>query len=225
MTSNNRPDNSYRRFQWLFLILDPRWVEVIAQIWNLGKKIFRGFSNEGIYEALDYEYQIELQDKDGEHATIKKREKVRYLQDNITSFQDWAWGDKKIFLNYRCSPGTPVDEFRLGHKTCKLISLRETRNKGDIDEFHMEWEMKRGFSKTTGFWGTGIRYRTKKVTVKVIFPTDRPPIHASITESNLKRTQILGPEAQKLLLDGRTMVVWENSNPRLYETYVLKWEW
>ena len=82
-----------------------------------------------------------------------------------------------------------------------------------------------GFWKKTGFWGTGIRHRTKKVTVKVIFPQDRPPIRASVTESNLQRTQILGIDAQKMLLDGRTMIIWEKSNPRLYENYVLKWEW
>lgn len=218
-------DNSEGRYRLLSFILDPRWVEIVAQAWKLGRKILRGLANEGIYEVLDYEYQIELKDKSGKHATIKKREKIRYLQDHITSYQDWAWGDKKVFLNYRCSPGIAVDEFRLGHKTCKLISLRELRSKGDIDEFHMEWDMMQGFLKSTGFWGTGIRHRTKKVTVKVIFPKDRPPLQASITESNLQRTQILGIEAQKLLPDGNTMIIWENSNPRLYENYVLKWEW
>src|SRR6185436_123728 len=118
-----------------------------------------------------------------------------------------------------------VDEFRLGHKTCKLISLRELRRKGDIDEFHIEWDMLQGFLKKTGFWGTGIKHKTKKVTVKVIFPKDRPPLQASVTESNLQRTQTLGTETQKKLPDGRTMIIWEKENPRLYENYVLKWEW
>lgn len=207
------------------MALDFPWFELIGTVWKIGRKVIRGMSQEGIYEVLDYEYQIELKDTAGENAAIRKREKIRYLQDHISTFQDWAWGDKKIFLNYRCSPGTPVDEFRLGHKTCKLISLREFRNKGDIDEFNMEWEMKRGFLKNTGFWGTGIKNRTKKAAVKVIFPKARPPISASVTENNLKRTRNLGSEAQKLLPDGRTMIVWDCSNPRLYETYVLKWEW
>jgi len=211
--------------QLLTIALDLPWFELLGKIWKIGRKIVRGWSDEGIYEVLDYERQIELKDKGGKRATITKQEKVRYLQDYISTYQDWAWGDKKVFMNYRCSPGTPVDEFRLGHKTCKLISLRELRRKGDIDEFRIEWDMVRGFLKSTGFWGTGIRHRTKKVTVKVIFPKDRPPLQASVTESNLQRTQILGYEAQKILPDGRTMIIWEKSNPRLYENYVLKWEW
>jgi len=211
--------------QVLTIALDLPWFELLGRIWKIGRKIVRGWSHEGIYEVLDYECQLELKDKNGKLATVQKREKIRYLQDYITSYQDQAWGDRNVFLNYRCSPGVPVDEFRLGHKTYKLISLRESRNKGDTDEFHIEWDMQRGFLKSTGFWGTAISHRTKKVIVKVVFPKDRPPLHTSIVESNLQRTRDLAKDAQKLLPDGRTMITWENENPRLYENYVLKWEW
>jgi hypothetical protein len=210
---------------WLSVALDPSWIEIVARAWKLGRKIFHGLTNEGIYEVLDYQCQLELKDKSGELARIQKQEKIRYLQDYIISYQDQAWGDGELFQNYRCSPGTPVDEFRLGHKTCKLISLREFRKKGDIDEFHIQWNMRHGFLKSTGFWGTGIRYRTKKVAVKVVFPKDRPPTSASITESNLQKTRTLGKDAFKLLPDGKTMIVWQNEKPRLYENYVLRWEW
>ena len=211
--------------QVLTIALDLPWFQLLGRIWKIGRKIVRGWSREGVYEVLDYECQLELKDKKGNLATIQKREKIHYLQDYITSYQDQAWGDRNVFLNYRCSPGVPVDEFRLGHKTYKLISLRESRNKGDTDEFHIEWDMQRGFLKSTGFWGTAISHRTKKVIVKVVFPKDRPPLHISIVESNLQRTRDLAKDAQKLLPDGRTMITWENENPRLYENYVLKWEW
>jgi len=211
--------------QVLTIALDLPWFQLLGRIWKIGRKIVRGWSREGVYEVLDYECQLELKDKKGNLATIQKREKIHYLQDYITSYQDQAWGDRNVFLNYRCSPGLPVDEFRLGHKTYKLISLRESRNKGDTDEFHIEWDMQRGFLKSTGFWGTAISHRTKKVIVKVVFPKDRPPLHISIVESNLQRTRDLAKDAQKLLPDGRTMITWENENPRLYENYVLKWEW
>jgi hypothetical protein len=218
-------DKSENRYHWLTFLVDPRWIQVIAQGWQLGRKILRGLANEGIYEVLDYECRLELKDTTGNLAKIQKREKIRYLQDYITSYQDQAWGDGEILLNYRCSPGTPVDGYRLGHKTYKLISLREFRNKGDIDEFHIEWNMRHGFLKSTGFWGTAINHRTKKVTIKLVFPKDRPPLQVSITESNLRKTHDLGKEAQQLLPDGRSIVVWENTKLRLYEDYVLRWEW
>jgi hypothetical protein len=147
------------------------------------------------------------------------------LQDYVTAYQDQAWGDGKILRNYRCSPGKPVDEYRLGHNTYKLISLREFRNRGDVDEFNIEWSMLNGFLKPTGFWGIAVNHRTKNISQKVIFPKSRPPLVASITESNLQRTQVLGKDSQKTMPDGRPMVLWEKENPGLYENYVLKWEW
>jgi hypothetical protein len=42
---------------------------------------------------------------------------VRYLQDNMIAYQDQAWGDGEILVDYRRIPGTPVDRYRSGHKT------------------------------------------------------------------------------------------------------------
>ena len=207
------------------IILGLPWVEILTEAWKLGSKMLRGMTNEGIYEVLDYQCQLELKDKTGRLATIVKQEKVRYLQDSVTFYRDQAWGDGEIFLNYHCSPGKPVDEFRLGHRTYKLISLREFRNKGDTDEFVIKWKMRNGFLKRTGYWGTSINHRTKKVTVKIIFPKNRPPLKVSVIESNLQKSQILGKNAQKVLPNGMTIVTWEAPNPRLYENYILRWEW
>ena len=74
-----------------------------------------------------------MEDQEGKSATFKKREKVRYLQDGVIAYQDQAWGDGQILVGYRCSPGTPVDRYRSGHKTYILISRREVKNKGEID--------------------------------------------------------------------------------------------
>jgi hypothetical protein len=63
---------------------------------------------------------------------------VRYLQDNVIGYQDQAWRDEEIFVGYRCSPGTPVGRYRSGYKTYILISRREIKNKGDVDEFNVE---------------------------------------------------------------------------------------
>lgn len=223
--NDNVPNNSNLRDKLLAIAFDLPWLAMIGSLWRIGRKILRGLADEGIYEVLDYECTLELKDQDGKNAIIHKREKVRFLQDYIIAYEDQAWGDGEILLDYRCSPGIPVDEYKLGHRTYKLISLREFKNKGDIDEFNIEWKMRNGFLKSTGFWGTSINHRTSKVTVKVVFPKDRPPLRAAITETNLQRTHILGKEGQQKLPDGRQMITWENFRPRLYEEYVLSWEW
>ena len=209
----------------MVIISELPWVKIIGQIWVFGHKLLRGLSSEGMYEVLDFVSELELKDRHGREAIFKKQEKVRYLQDNIIAFQDQGWGDGRIFMNYRCTPGTPVDRYRSGYKTHILISLREVKNKGDVDEFNIEWGIKQGFLLKTGFWATEISHKARRFTVKVIFPKTRPPIWVSILERNRQRTHILEENAKSRLPDGRWLITWENRQPRRYEHYILNWEW
>src|SRR5512138_3863042 len=161
--------------------LGQTWLEPVMQL--IGR-VLMGRSAGGIYEVQNYQCTLEVKDREGSLATVQKCERVRYLQDYIAAFQDQAWGDGSFLLNYKCSPGVPVDEYKLGHNTIKLISLRGLRNQGDIDEFNIEWSMKNGFRKSTGFWGTSINHRTHKAQVRIIFPKNRPPLEVSIYERN-----------------------------------------
>jgi hypothetical protein len=210
---------------WAIKLLNLPWVEILSELMMYGRKALRGLAIEGVYEVLEYETMLELHDTKGKKATLKKREKVRCLQDNIIAYQDQAWGNGDILLNYNCSPGKPVDRYRSGYKTHILISLREMKNKGDMDEFNIEWGIREGFLSKNGFWATEINHRTKHIRIHVILPKSRPPTRTSIAEKNHKRTHILGKDSIKQLPDGRWRVTWEKSKPRLYEQYLLKWDW
>jgi hypothetical protein len=211
--------------QLISLSSDSPWVKIAAQIINLGRKWLSGLSSEGMYEVQEYESTLEIKDCQGQKAVLKKYEKVCYLQNNIIAFQDQAWGDGKNLLYYRCTPGVPVDQYRSGYKTQILISLREVKNKGDIDLFNIEWEICQGFKNKACFWATEISHRMKSVTVKVIFPKNRPPQNASMVERNSQKTHVLGGAARVQLPDGRWMLFWKKSQPRLYEQYILNWDW
>ncbi len=211
--------------QLLFLIAGSPWLEIVASAWKLGRQIWRGMAGEGMYEVLDYEVTLELQDKRGQRALLNKREKVRYLQDNIIAFQDQAWGEGDFLVNYRCTPGKEVDRYRLGHKTHILIALREEKKRGDIDEFTIEREIHGGFLEASEYCEIGINHRTKRLLLQVIFPEARRPLRTSLVKRTRQRTQILGPEAVTQLLDGRWQVRWETKRPKLHEHYILKWDW
>jgi hypothetical protein len=219
----NSTDSSYTR-QIAFVTTLP-WFEIAGELWRIGRKLMRGLSNEGVYEVLEYDSTLELKDRHGESAIFRKREKVRYLQDYIIAYQDQAWGDGEILIDYHCTPGTPVDRYRSSYKTHILISLREVKNKGQVEEFNIEWGIRKGFLLQTGFWSTEISHRTKSVKVQVIFPQKRPPLKVSVVEKNRQRTIVLGKDAVVGLPDGRWQVAWEQSQPKLFEQYILNWEW
>lgn len=208
-------------------ILKNPWLGIVNLFFALSEKISQHLKPQppGLYEVLEYETTLEILDPQGKEATVHKHQKVRYLQDNIIAYQDQAWGDGDILIDYKCIPGVPVDRYRSGHKTHILISLREVKCKGDIDDFDIQWRWKEGFLTSTGFWGTRIDHKTKFVKVEIIFPQSRPPLSVFVTESNRKRTQKLGETHKKKLPDGRWMVVWQHYRPQLFETYLLVWEW
>ncbi len=223
---NGTADISLPRFSaWLPTSQHFYLFDTFASAWQIGRQIIEKFRSPGIYEVMDYELTLEIYDPKGRKATFQKRKKVRYLQDNIIAYQDYAWGDGDFLINYRTSRGTPVDRYRSGFKTYILLSLHEVRNRGDIDEFNIQWDIRQGFLTKDGYWGTDISQQTKHIKVNVIFPKSRPPLHLNIEENNPKRTHILTREAQKQLPDGRWLVTWENDNPKLYELYVLRWIW
>jgi hypothetical protein len=199
-------------------------MDILIEVGKIGFEFVRGSASRGIFEVLEYESTLELHDPKGERASFRKRQKVRYLQDNIIAYQDQAWGDGKILLRYRCSPGNAVDRYRLGHKTHILISLREVKSKGDIDEFNIQWGIRNGFTRLEEQWETEISHITRILKISLVFPKDRHPKRVVLIESDQQKTFVLGA-ASRRLPDGRWQVVWEKKNPRLHERYILKWRW
>lgn len=187
--------------------------------------VVRRLRGEGLYRVLAYTTVLELMDSKGHKAKLRKWEKVKYLQDNIFAFQDQAWGDGKILIDYDCFPGVAVDRYRLGFKTHILISLREVRSKGDIDNYTVTWKIRDGFLKPTGFWGTEVCHDTDFIRGEVIFPKTRPPKQVFLIEKNRQKTHVLDTEIAKQLPDGKWIIGWELSKPKLHEQYILKWFW
>src|SRR5450759_5706723 len=96
---NNTQDVNTPLAKILGMALGLPWFEIAGNLWRIGRKLMRGLSNEGVYEVLDYECTLEIKDKDGTNAIIRKREKIRYLQDYLTTHEDQAWGDGEILLD------------------------------------------------------------------------------------------------------------------------------
>jgi hypothetical protein len=205
--------------------LDLPWLDLFGGVNKIGQQLVQKVYQGEMYTVLEYDSTLELHDCKGQRATYRKHQKVRYLQDNIIAFEDQAWGDGEILVGYKCSPGVPVDQYRLDYKTFILISLREVRNKGDIDDFNIEWGIRGGFLRPTEQWGTEIRRPISKLKVSVIFPKKRPPQRMVVIEKSRQRRFGLGKNAKQQLPDGRWRVTWKKNNPRRSETYLLEWKW
>ena len=200
-------------------------IPILGDFYSWGKSYIHNLLKPGMYEVINYESTLEILDTDGKEAVFSKKEEVKFLQNNIIAFQDQAWGDGKILIDYQCSPGLPVDFYRFGHKTHILISLRDIMQKDGRAKFNIQWKIKNGFLKFDGFWATDINHFTQKMKINIIFPKDKPPIKVMMVEPNRKRSKELQKEILTQLPDKRWQVTWEKKNPRLHEHYILKWDW
>src|SRR2546423_922174 len=93
-----RPSNLLRI---MVPLLNSEFVDLLSTLWRLGKRIIASKAHEGMYEVLELDIRLELRDARGDKAILYKRERVRCLQDNIIAYQDKAWGDGKIFEDYK----------------------------------------------------------------------------------------------------------------------------
>lgn len=196
-----------------------RWlVTEMIQLWRTSR--FRGN-----YTVHTHHITLELIDNQGTTAVYTKRQTVEFLQDGIFAIQDQAWGAGDIFADYRCSPGVAVDRYEEGFRWKILISLRRTRNKGETETFLIERTIKQGFTTPTAYLQTMIDHPTKDFTFSVIFPPTRVPTSVVLIEENRKHVYPLGDDHRTPLSQGRLQYSWHTPKARLYEGYILQWEW
>lgn len=196
-----------------------------AKLWRLSRRVLAAQSREGMYEVLDFDVCLELQDTGGSRAVLHKRQSVRFLQNNILAYQDKVWGDGNQFAEYKCAPGRAVDRYREGHRWRVLISLRETKQAGDVEVFHIERTITNGFTRKDEALQIEIDHLTRQLTMSIVFPRERPPRRVLLIEQNSTRTRELGPEEHHTLPDGRQKVLWHTRRPHLFEAYIMQWEW
>lgn len=227
MTKTDRPHPHQPRTisRLLVPLLTSDWVALLGLAWRIGRQIISRKAHEGMYEVLDYESRLELLDPGGQLAILTKHQQVRFLQDGILAYNDKAWGDGEIFADYQCSPGMAVDRYREGHRWYILISLRKTMNRGDSETFHIQRTIRDGFTKRVEDFQTEIDHTTRQVSLTLVFPRQRPPRQVFLIEQNTTHTIALGPEHRQVLPDGRHQIAWSTDKPRLFEAYILHWEW
>ena len=218
------PLNTNHLWSLIFRALGSDWIALVIQAWQLLQKIFTERAI-GLYEVLDFEHELELCDAKGEKAVYRKRKTIRFLQNNVLAYYDTAWGDGKLFADYKCSPGVAVDRYRDGYKYRVLISLRQAKQRGDVLPINIERTVHNGFTQKVESNETDINCRTKYLHQIIIFPKTRHCTHISLIERNAGRETPLPLHQAEILPDGRQQISWEISNPKLFETYAFKWTW
>jgi hypothetical protein len=211
---------SFQLLQSLTALLNADVISLLSRV-----PLPRFLQRPGSYEVLEHKVRLELCDPQGHKAIYYKDQKVRFLQNNVIAYQDVAWGVGDIFADYQCSPGVVVDRYREGHRYQVLISLRQSKNWGDRESFHIERTILDGFTHADEDFQMDIDHRMYFFSFSVIFPVERPPKVIRVIEQNSTRSTVLDHQYRQILADGRVQVTWTTKHPHLYESYILAWNW
>lgn len=118
-----------------------------------------------------------------------------------------------------------ADRYQEGDRWNILISLRETKSKGDVTEFYIEHTVRNGFQKDEEWMQTEIRRRTRRLQMEIVFPHERRCRRAILQQRTHNRVIELGPDHFRTLPDGRQLLIWESTKLRPYDIYTLRWQW
>lgn len=201
------------------------WLVLFFDVYETLRRWIGSLQPKGIYEILEYDATLELLDNKGHAATFHKRQKVRFLQDNTIAFEDYAWGEGEIFHAYSVAPGKAVDFYQEGDRWNVLISLQETKQSDDIEDFRIDRTVIDGFTGAKEWQQVEIRHYTHKLKIGVIFPKDRRCQQAQILQRSRKQATDLGAEHFHNLPDGRQLVSWETQKVQPLEIFTLRWQW
>ena len=206
-------------------ILRSSWPAIVDGLWELVRFLIRRRLHEGLYEILDYDLTLDLRDRWGRTAIFRRRQKVRFLQDHVIAYQDEAWGDGDVVADYHCSPGVPVDIFQVGSRHQILISLRQTKNRGDVVEFRIERKVKNGFTKEKEWLEVETRYPTHRLRISILFPIRRPCQQAWVVSRRSDRAVSLDSSHFSRTSAGRQVLSWDRMRPAQGEAYTICWKW
>lgn len=200
-------------------------LSIILDAWDVVSQVHDRLGYHGMYEILEYDATLEITDPTGEEANLTRHEVIRFLQDNVVAIHDHAWGDGDLFAEYHCQPGIPVDFYDDGSKHNILISLRETKNRGDVIDLWIERVIKGGLLGKDEWLETEIDHRVKYLKLSIIFPRRRRCQRAILTRRSTNQTITLEGRYFSTLSDGRQQLTWEAKYPKLHDLYTIKWRW
>jgi len=178
----------------------------------------------GLYEFDSEDHLWDIQDAEGRKAVVKKSRRIRFLQDEVFAIRDYAWGDGNVLAAFSCDPGHVADTYSSDGRHSIVITLRETKRRGDEEDFHTARTVENTFTGESEWVQAEILHNTKRVSITVLFPKDRPPTRAWIG----RRSK--GDRGRKAISieydsDGRGRISQLVRRPKRHELYTVGWTW
>ena len=168
------------------------------------------------YETIKFSGRLEILDRERRAARFVRRQRVRFLEDDVGVFMDRVWGEGVLFAGY-AAPGLRMLE---PIRTLKgyVVPLRLPRlfRKGDVFDIVTERRIIGAFYHPLAYWDTAMSAPTELVSIEVAAPAGTP----------IKRPEIVAPARGDMDARQRQRSLeFRVARPALDVPYKLAWSW
>jgi hypothetical protein len=176
------------------------------------------------YEILRHDLVLELHDTRGQHATLQRTARIRFLRDQVHAVRDRIWGDGAPSPIASVAPGMVVDAFQEGSALHSLISLREPMNRGEVVTLSVVHVLRGWFTKRKEYFEVEIDLPTSELRMEIRFPEGRSPSKIWLIEQKAGRRRPLTGSNLKPTAHG-SWVIWRKRKPPVGERLRTEWDW
>ena len=217
------------------MTIPPRWVdwaiEVLLEVASrLGPKVRKHLDRlivrlddlRPLYEIKDYQAGLEVLDAKGKRAIYTKRERLRFLRNDVTSLYDYGWGTGEAFASHRVHPGRIVERQKIGSRHRSLVVLPQPKHAGDEMTLSVRRLWKNTLTGHNGWLEMEVYHPTRRARLSVTLPRSRPVRSARLVETR-RRSSL--PLQATTISDGRQRLQWSTTALQVGDRYTLEWDW
>lgn len=168
--------------------------------------------------------ELDILQADGSVVNVIKNQSIRCLHGISTGYTESFYTDGRVD-SYVSAPGDISRIWKEAGRTYIETVYDKPLLSGDEINRHFECVMHDAFTEEIEFWEQMQHHPSSDITVRVMFPQQRPPKRYWVEHrhgSILKQTTL---EAMLLVESNRPTIELTVNNPIFLHSYLLKWEW
>jgi hypothetical protein len=168
------------------------------------------------YETLEFRGRLEILDREGRVARFIRRQRIRFLEDNVTAFHDRIWGEGILFAYYAADGMRMLQPIRTLKGYVLPLALPRPFHKGEVFEVRTERRIVGAFAGAGGYWESAMAVPTDVLDIEVVTPVGL----------RCRRVEVHAPHRRGLSAGARPRALaLKVSQPALDVPYRLSWSW
>lgn len=168
------------------------------------------------FETISFRGRVDVLDRDRQVAVFRRKQRIRFLENNVAVFFDRVWGEGVLFANYQAKGLRIIDAFQASKGYIVALSLPKRFKRGDVFDIETERRIVGAFYKDQGYWDSAMSAPTKLLSIDIVTPPGvgiRAPDIVAPTRDGIDADH----QRQRLRLRAK--------GPQTHVSYSLRWAW